>query len=267
MGVPEPDRYAPVLPGVHRRAQWNIVERQLRSDGKLLARLRLWCDPRKLDQQGIELLDRLLPPMSASVARCLAGREAREDALTGAVLRRVLEKKLHEAHTRARDEGGDMAVVLCDLDHFKKINDTYGHPAGDAALVAAAGVFKTAHEGALCCRYGGEEFVLLLEGMDSAMALAVAEQVRQRIQDLPFEHEGQTIPLTMSAGVASYPGVLAKTAAELILFADEALYEAKRRGRNRVLLDVGQGRYQDVEGNVVQSDETPKPSEPPRIFA
>jgi diguanylate cyclase (GGDEF)-like protein len=267
MGVPEPDRYAPVLPGVHRRAQWNIVERQLRGDGKLLARLRLWCDPRKLDPQGVELLDRLLPQMSASVERCLAGREAREDALTGAVLRRVLEKKLHEVHARVRDEGGDMAVVLCDLDHFKKINDTYGHPAGDAALVAAAGVFKTAHEGALCCRYGGEEFVLLLEGMAGGQALAVAEQVRQRIQALPFEHEGTRIPLTMSAGVTSYPAILAKTAAELILFADEALYEAKRRGRNRVLLDVGQGRYQDVEGNLFQSDETPKVSEPPRIFA
>jgi diguanylate cyclase (GGDEF)-like protein len=267
LGVPEPDRYAPVLPGVHRRAQWTIVERPLRIDGKLLARLRLWCDPRRLDPQGVELLERLLPQMSASVGHCLAGREAREDTLTGAVLRRVLEAKLHEVHTRVHEEGGDMAVILCDLDHFKKINDTHGHPAGDAALVAAAGVFKTAHEGALCCRYGGEEFVLLLEGMDGGAALGVAEHVRQRIQNLPFEHEGQRIPLSMSAGVASAPGVLAKTAAELILFADEALYEAKRRGRNRVFLDVGQGRYQDVEGNVFQPEEAPKVSEAPRIFA
>ncbi len=265
-GVPEPDRYAPVLPGVHRRAQWNIVERQLRSDGRLLGRLRLWCDPRKLDLAGVELLDRLVPQMSASVGRCLTGREAREDTLTGAVLRRVLEKRLHEVHAQVTEEGGAMAVILCDLDHFKKINDTFGHPAGDAALVAAAAVFKTAWEGALCCRYGGEEFVILLEGMDGGQGLAIAEQVRQRIQDLPFEHGGQRIPLTMSAGVASSPGVLAKTAAELLLFADEALYEAKRRGRNRVLLDVGQGRYQDVEGNLLQSDEAPKAQEPPRIF-
>ena len=179
----------------------------------------------------------------------------------------LFRSKLQEVHARVRDEGGDMAVILLDLDHFKKINDTYGHPAGDAALVASASVFKTAHEGALCCRYGGEEFVLLLEGMDNGQALAVAEQVRQRIEALPFEHDGARIPLTLSAGVASYPAVLAKTAAELILFADEALYEAKRRGRNRVLLDVGQGRYQDVEGNVFQSDEAPKSSEPPRIFA
>jgi diguanylate cyclase (GGDEF)-like protein len=267
LGVPEPDRYAPVLPGVHRRAQWSIVERQLRADGTLLARLRLWCDPRLLDTQGVELLDRLLPQMTVSVARCLAGREAREDTLTGAALRRVLEKRLHEVHARVRNEGGEMAVILCDLDHFKKINDTYGHPAGDAVLVAAAGVLKTAHEGALCCRYGGEEFVLLLEGMGGKEALALAEQVRQKIETLPFEYEGQSIRMSLSAGVACYPELMAKTAAELILFADEALYEAKRRGRNRVLLDVGQGRYQDVEGNVFQSEETPKTSEPPRIFA
>ena len=265
-GVPEPDRHPPPLPGMHRRANWSILERQLRTEGKLLGRLRLWCDPRLLDPQGVDLLDRLTPQMAVSVERCLAIREAREDALTGAVLRRVLEQKLHELHTRVRDEGGDMSVVLCDLDHFKKINDTWGHPAGDAALVAAAGILKTAREGALCCRYGGEEFVILLDQTPGADALAVAESVRRRIEELPFEHDGQLIPLRMSAGVASYPDIMAKTAAELILFADEALYEAKRRGRNRVLLDVGQGRFQDVEGNVYQSEETHKVSEPPRIF-
>jgi diguanylate cyclase (GGDEF)-like protein len=265
-GVPEPDRYPPALPGMHRRANWSILERQLRTEGKLLGRLRLWCDPRLLDPQGVDLLDRLIPQMAVSVERCLATREAREDALTGAVLRRVLEQKLHELHTRVRDEGGDMSVVLCDLDHFKKINDTWGHPAGDAALVAAAGILKTAREGALCCRYGGEEFVILLDQTPGGDALAVAESVRRRIEELPFEYDGQLIPLRMSAGVASYPDIMAKTAAELILFADEALYEAKRQGRNRVLLDVGQGRFQDVEGNVYQSEETHKVSEPPRIF-
>lgn len=267
VGLPEPDRNPPMLQGFHRRAQWSILERPLRSEGRLLARLRLWCDPRILDPQGVELLDRLLPQMTVSVARCLAGREAREDALTGAALRRVLEARLHELHSKVRNDGGEMTVILCDLDHFKKINDTYGHPAGDAALVAAAGVLKTAYEGALCCRYGGEEFVLLVEGLSGGQALAVAEQVRHRIESLPFAYDGQSIPLRMSAGVACYPELMAKTAAELILFADEALYEAKRRGRNRVLLDVGQGRYQDVEGNLHQSEETPKTSEPPRIFA
>jgi diguanylate cyclase (GGDEF)-like protein len=264
-GVPEPERYPPAMPGVHRRTQWQILERLLRADGKILARIRLWCDPRRLDPQGVDLLDRLIHQASVSVQRCLADREAREDALTGVAVRRVLERRLHEVHARCMEDGGSMAVVLCDLDHFKKINDTYGHPAGDAALVAAAGVLKKI-EGALCCRYGGEEFVLLLDKAGGDEAIAVAERVRQQMEALAFEWEDRRVPLTLSAGAASFPDLYIKTAAELILFADEALYEAKRRGRNRVLLDIGQGRYMDPEGNVLTSDEAHVNPEPPRIY-
>jgi diguanylate cyclase (GGDEF)-like protein len=264
-GVPEPDRYPPAMPGVHRRTPWQILERQLRSDGKPLARIRLWCDPRRLDPQGVDLLDHLIHQASVSVQRCLAGREAREDALTGVAVRRVLERRLHEVHARCMEDGSSMAVVLCDLDHFKRINDTWGHPAGDAALVASAGVLKKI-EGALCCRYGGEEFVLLLDKATGEEALAVAERVRHQIEELAFEWEGQRVPLTLSAGAASCPDLYIKTAAELILFADEALYEAKRRGRNRALLDIGQGRYLDPDGNVLTSDEAHAAPEPPRIF-
>jgi len=265
-GVPEPDRYPPAMPGVHRRTAWQILERQLRSDSKPLARIRLWCDPRRLDPQGVDLLDRLIHQASVSVQRCLAGREAREDALTGVAVRRVLERRLHEVHARCLEDGSSMAVVLCDLDHFKRINDTYGHPAGDAALIASAAILKKT-EGALCCRYGGEEFVLLLDNAGGEAALAVAERVRQQVEALPFEWEGQRVPLTLSAGAASFPDLYIKTAAELILFADEALYEAKRRGRNRVLLDIGQGRYLDPDGNMLATDEAQVAKEPPRIFA
>ena len=265
-GVPAPDRYPPALLGVHRRTPWQILERHLQSDGRPLARIRLWCDPRRLDPQAIELLDGLIHQASVSVQRCLAGREAREDALTGAAVRRVLERRLHELHARCQEDGSSMAVVLCDLDHFKKINDTYGHPAGDAALIASANILKKT-EGALCCRYGGEEFVLLLDNAGGEAALAVAERVRQQIEALPFEWEGQRVPLTLSAGASSFPDLYIKTAAELILFADEALYEAKRRGRNRVLLDIGQGRYMDSDGNVHTTDEAHATKEPPRIFA
>jgi diguanylate cyclase (GGDEF)-like protein len=270
-GVPEPDRHPPALPGVHRRVPWQILERQMRSrpDGTVLGRLRLWCDPRRLDPRQIELLDRLLPQMTASVQRCLVDREAREDPLTGAVMRRVLEKRLHEVHARCCEKGEAMAVVLCDLDHFKRINDTWGHPAGDAALVAVAGVLKDACRASdTCCRYGGEEFVLLLEQTGGEAALAIAERLRRRVETLPFDYDGQPIPLTLSAGVAAFPDLFIKTAGELLLFADEALYEAKRQGRNRCLLDLGQGRYLDVEGAVTATEEAEagRGVEAPRIF-
>ncbi|HSK75667.1 MAG TPA: GGDEF domain-containing protein [Thermoanaerobaculia bacterium] len=268
-GVPEPDRYAPPLPGVHRRTTWQILERQMRSrpDGTMLGRLRLWCDPRLIEPREVELLDRLLPQMTASVQRCLLDREAREDPLTGAVMRRVLEKRLHEVHARAYEKGESMAVVLCDLDHFKRINDTFGHPAGDAALIAVAGILKgMCRASDLCCRYGGEEFLLLLDQTGGDDALAIAERLRRSIEELAFEYEGQQIPLALSAGVASFPDLYIKTGAELILFADEALYEAKRRGRNRCLLDLGQGRYLDTEGNTLSTEDVKEAAEAPRIF-
>ena len=267
-GVPEPDRYPPALPGFHRRTSWQIVERQLRDEGRVLARLRVWCDPRRLEPQMVVMLDRLLPQMTASVRRCLLDREAREDPLTGVAVRRVLEQRLHEAHARCLEEGGTMSVILCDLDHFKRINDTHGHSAGDAALVAVAGVLREARrEADLCCRYGGEEFVLLLERAGGEAALLAAERIRARVEELDFRFEDQRVPLTLSAGVACFPELHIKSAAELILFADEALYEAKRSGRNRCLLDLGQGRYLDADGVVHASEELPPAVEPPRIFA
>ena len=269
-GVPEPDRYPPALPGVHRRTPWQILERQLRArpDGTVLGRIRLWCDPRRVEPRQVELLDRLLPQMTGSIQRLLLDREAREDPLTGVAMRRVLEKRLHDGHQRCCESGGSMAVILCDLDHFKRINDTYGHPAGDAALVAVAGVLKGLRRTEdLCCRYGGEEFVLLLEATNGEDALAIAERLRHAVEALEFTVEEQRVPLTLSAGVASFPELYIKTAAELILFADEALYEAKRRGRNRCLLDIGQGRYLDRDGNLLTSEDTPPVTEMPRIFA
>ena len=269
-GVPEPDRYPPFLPGFHRRTQWQILERLLRArpDGTALGRIRLWCDPRLVDPREVELLDRLLPQMTAAVQRCLLDREAREDPLTGVAMRRVLERRLNEVHGRCCESGGAMAVLLCDLDHFKRINDTFGHPIGDAALVAVAGVLKSIRRAEdLCCRYGGEEFVLLMEATSGETGLAVAERLRAAVEALELEVEGQRISLTLSAGVASFPDLYIKTAAELILFADEALYEAKRRGRNRCLLDIGQGRYMDAEGTVLTTDDAAPAAEAPRIFA
>jgi diguanylate cyclase (GGDEF)-like protein len=267
-GVPEPDRYPPALPGFHRRLAWQILDRHLREEGRVLARLRLWCDPRLVEPQSIVLLDRLVPQMTASVRRCLLDREAREDPLTGVAMRRVLEKRMHAAHARCLEEGGAMAVVLCDLDHFKRINDTHGHATGDAALIAVAAVLKQERRDTdLCCRYGGEEFVVLLEDTASDAALAIAERIRLAVEHLTFEADGHPVPLTLSAGVASFPDLHIKTAAELLLFADEALYEAKRQGRNRCLLDLGQGRYLDTQGAVHASEETPPAVVPPRIFA
>lgn len=267
-GAPRPERYPPALPGVHKRTPWRVLDYPLRSEGQLMARLRLWCDPRRLDPDDLRLLERLLPQIGSSVHRSLLDREAREDPLTGVSIRRVLERRLFEVHTRCVEEGGSMAVILCDLDFFKKINDTWGHHAGDEALIAVARILDGhRRETDLCCRYGGEEFTLLLEETEGETALAIAERLRQKVESLELVVGGQKIPVTLSAGVSAFPQLYVKTAAELLLFADAALYEAKRRGRNRCLLDLGQGRYLDAQGKMHVAENAPPVPEPPRIFA
>ncbi len=267
-GRPAPDAIPAPLPGFHRRGSWEVIERELRAEGQLLAHLRLWCDPRVVEPRGRQLLDELLPQMGASVHRALLDREAKEDALTGVPLRRVLEGRLHAAFRRACEDGIAIAVVMCDIDYFKKINDTFGHGTGDRALVAVARALDAARRpGDLLCRYGGEEFTLLLESTDGKAALHQAETLRRAVAAIRLEESGQPVPLTLSAGVASFPELHIKAAGELLLLADAALYQAKRSGRNRCLLDLGGGRFRDVLGAVVAADVADRPPvEPPQIF-
>jgi diguanylate cyclase (GGDEF)-like protein len=266
--APDPGPHPPPIPGIHRRSEWQLEERSLGVGGKPVARLTLWCDPRQLDDGDLALLDALLPQMAASIQQALLDREAREDRLTGAAVRRVLEKRLFEAFGRAVEEGTSLAVIMCDVDRFKAVNDRHGHAGGDRALAAVAAVLahhKRTED--LLARYGGEEFTLLLEGADGATALAVAERLRLAVAELAFEHLERPVPLTVSCGVAACPEVHVKTPSELLLLADAALYEAKRQGRNRCLLDLGRGRYLTPDGeSLITDDPRPEPP-PPRIFA
>jgi diguanylate cyclase (GGDEF)-like protein len=248
-GRPSPGKTPPRLPGIHRRSAWHLVDRPLTVEGRTLGRLRLWCDPRLLEGEAVELLDLLLPQMAALVERTLLDREAKHDALTGLVVRRVFEGELREAFDRACREGLPLAVVLCDLDHFKSINDTHGHDAGDAALVHVARILQARdRDEDVCCRYGGEEFALLLRESDGPAALAIAERLRRAVADAPVELPVLRLPLTLSAGIAAFPALFVRTPAELLTLADTALYAAKGSGRNRCLLNLGHDRYRDSEG-------------------
>jgi diguanylate cyclase (GGDEF)-like protein len=161
-------------------------------------------------------------------------RLAARDGLTGLYNRRTFDDYL--ARTLAVEErrGGRFATVLLDLDHFKKLNDTYGHPAGDAALRNAARVLeRQLRKGDQAARYGGEEFAVILPGADEDGALQIAERVRRALEKDPVIFEGARISITASLGVAVWP-VDGKDAAALLASADRALYAAKQAGRNRV---------------------------------
>ncbi|WP_231511888.1 GGDEF domain-containing protein [Chondromyces apiculatus] len=162
------------------------------------------------------------------------------DELTKAFNRRFFLERLESEIAYARRHSTPLAILLFDIDHFKRINDTFGHPTGDVVLARisklAGGTVRTED---VFARYGGEEFIVLCRGVPLESAGILAERIRMIIEASAFEHEGQRIPVTISVGVSAFPTTPAETGLELIGAADEALYEAKRTGRNRVLLKQG----------------------------
>lgn len=161
-------------------------------------------------------------------------RQARVDGLTGLANRRAAEDHLAAELSRIQRFGGPLSIVIADLDDFKVVNDRFGHPAGDLVLREFA---RTLEEGVrdvdLASRWGGEEFVLLLPGTDSAGAVHVAERIRVALANrLILSAEGEPIDVTASFGVAGYPE--SESAQDLLAAADSALYAAKRGGKNRV---------------------------------
>ena len=156
------------------------------------------------------------------------------DGLTGLYNRRAFNELLATAVAREDRQGGRLGLLILDLDHFKKLNDTYGHPAGDAALKSAAEVLKHhLRKGDQAARYGGEEFVVILPGTDEGGAQHLAERVREAVEKNRLVFEGAKLSLTASFGLAVWPGD-GKDPEALLASADRALYAAKQGGRNRV---------------------------------
>lgn len=159
---------------------------------------------------------------------------SRTDRLTGLYNRGHWEELLKHEVARYKRYGGMVSLLIFDIDHFKGINDTYGHQAGDKVIQNLAGLLTHClRDTDSAGRYGGEEFVVLLPGIRRDEARLLGERLRQRAEALPVEHEGQTIRFTISMGVADMSGAC-HSHEQLIEHADQALYQSKRGGRNRV---------------------------------
>lgn len=168
-------------------------------------------------------------------ARETRRQQATHDVLTGALNRRTVLEGLHRELSRAQREETSVGVILMDLDHFKLINDTYGHPMGDMVLREAVQRLRRelrSHD--LLGRYGGEEFLIVLPGCPIAETVTVAERLRQRLASEPINLSDGQILLTGSFGVASLTED-SEQADTLIQMADASLYRAKHEGRNRVV--------------------------------
>ena len=167
-----------------------------------------------------------------------AERRAQTDPLTGVLNRRSLIERLDAACLRARARGLPIALLFIDLDHFKEINDSFGHAAGDACLKKIIGPIQTElRQSDVIGRYGGEEFVVILSSADIAAAHPIAERIRNRVADVRVEGFGPPINLTCSIGVAT-SDTLGVWGEHLIAQADAAVYAAKRSGRNRVQVAI-----------------------------
>lgn len=159
--------------------------------------------------------------------------EARTDGLTGLWNRKAFDEFLILQTAIAHRYGLPFSALLIDVDHFKAINDTHGHRAGDEALCAVARLLKSgSRESDFVARYGGDEFALLLPQTDCAGARTLAERIRTRLEQTPVSSNRQELCARISAGVATLQAE--ETAAAFIERADQALYAAKRAGRNRI---------------------------------
>jgi|GEM_PF-2364546 len=173
-------------------------------------------------------------------ANMLLQEQAIRDPLTGLYNRRYLDETLPRELQRAERAGQSVGVIMLDIDHFKRINDTYGHNVGDMLLRAVGAFLRHNTRGAdIVCRYGGEEFTLVLPGASSENACHRAEELRAGIQALAVKHNGQALEtVTASLGIAIFR-THGTTAEALVSAADEALYQAKHSGRNRVVMADG----------------------------
>lgn len=163
---------------------------------------------------------------------------SRVDALTGLHNRRHFQEYLQQVWERAQYDGSSLSILMVDVDHFKKYNDRYGHPAGDECLSQIARVLQTTlrRPEDLIARYGGEEFIAVLPQTEAGYAVALAERVRVAVEALQMRHESSSAShfVTVSIGVVSCKADFLMKASALVSAADQALYQAKHEGRNRI---------------------------------
>lgn len=186
------------------------------------------------------LVDRLIRLASVGIQNARLHSKTLElaetDSMTGLLTNRAYQERLDAEYRRAQTTKQSLALLILDVDYFKHVNDTYGHPQGDELLRQLGEVIRQhARKDDICCRYGGDEFTVVMPETIKAEAAMVAGRLRQAVQDRIFQLDGATAKITVSIGVAGYPQDTSSRPA-LVKAADDALYAAKQSGRNNVKL-------------------------------
>ena len=214
-------------------------------EGEIIGCLSLDSDqPNAFDAQDLQFFSVIGYQMAATLKQfqriSLIKDMAVYDTLTNVHNRRYFEERLGAETQKSFLSDTPLSLVMVDLDHFKKVNDTFGHTVGDKVLSKIASLLKNSvRKDDTVARYGGEEFVLILPGAKLEVTTMIAERIRRLVETTLFDFGDAQIHLTVSLGISNLPAHRARSKEELIKMADLALYHAKREGRNRVSIFMG----------------------------
>jgi len=246
LGIYNAEIYSPFFP-TESQSPSSVILAPLIRQGKYLGSLNLgsYRSDRFIRSMATDFIEHLASVMSVCLENTLIIETIRRtsliDPLTGVNNRRFLEQRIEEELARCMRTRLPLSCLFLDIDFFKRINDNFGHQAGDHVLaLVAASIKKQLRNNDVLSRFGGEEFVVLLAESDEKSAGEIAERIRSIIATLAIEFNGQSMPVTISIGTSTFDPCQASTspvlvkANALIQSADAALYEAKREGRNRV---------------------------------
>jgi diguanylate cyclase (GGDEF)-like protein len=224
------------------QTQWeglrSVIVTPLMSDGRVMGTFGLYSRHSNVyTHDDLRLLDAIATLASSAISNSMLYERTNElairDSLTGLYVRRYFYSRLKEEHRRALSSHKSLSVLMCDLDHFKSLNDQFGNQAGDLILTQFTQVLSKYTEGAVVARYGGEEFAVIFPETPRQQALQWAEQIRAAVEETKFQVRRQDVRVTVSIGLASLPDDTLEIDA-LVHKADEALYAAKKAGRNQV---------------------------------
>lgn len=248
----------------HFRSNWNIINsekaKDLMADDPYTAEIYMLLNPEiviplrsknalnglifmskkimetPFSEQEFQFLEKLSKFASIAVENSRLYRMATLDRMTGLFIHHYFQERLAEEIKRAERMSNPLTLLMADLDHFKDINDKYGHPQGDVVLKGTANIIhQNIRSFDIPSRYGGEEFAVILADTDISAAEHIAERLRKRIEEAVYPNENGDVKITISIGIAQFDSQIDMTSKDLIKRADEALYSAKAKGRNRVV--------------------------------
>ena len=214
-------------------------------EGEIIGCISLNSDqPNAFDAQDLQFFSVIGYQMAASLKHfqrfSSVKNMATYDTLTGLYNRRYLEERLGLETQKSFLSGTALSLVMVDIDHFKKVNDTFGHGEGDRILKEIASLLKSSlRKKDVVARYGGEEFILILPDAGLEESVMISERIRRLVEKTPFDLGAVRTNLTVSLGISNFPNYIVKSQEELVRMADLALYDAKRAGRNRVCVYGG----------------------------